>query len=138
MRCCSMLQRTTKKKMVQCGPPISFCEQSRDGRLSILCHEWTAEHCLSKCKVQEGGEVGIHVKDAHEWIFMVENTCTASNMILTLDIIPFSLPKYENTCIFIKHLRNVIPVWWVCRLRKDIREEPWEWKHLSSRFGVGV
>lgn len=115
--------------------------QARDDRLSMLCHEWAAEHCLSKCQVQEGGEAGIHVKEGYEWILLVENTCTASKMISTLDIVPFSLPKYENTCILIKHLRNIISVWWVCQLRKDIREickSLGSGKHLPSRFRVRV
>lgn len=80
-------------------------------------------------------------RDAHERILVVENTCTASKMISTWDIVPFSLPKYENTCIFIKHLRNVIPVWWVWWLRKDIREtfkSLGSGKHPSSRFWIGV
>lgn len=63
-----MLQQATKNyqnKLAQCGPPFSFCVQSqeRDDRLLMLCHEWTAERCLLKCKVQEGGEVGIHMKE---------------------------------------------------------------------------
>lgn len=142
-----MLQHAARNYQKKIGGPndayplSSVNSQARDVRLSMLCHEWTAEHCLSKCRVWEGGEVGIHVKDAHEWILMVENACTASKIISAVDIVPFSLPKYENTCIFIKYLRNVISVWWVCQLRKDIREickSLGSGKHLSFRSGAGV
>lgn len=92
----------------------------------MLCRECTAEHCLLKCEESLGGRRSRHPREgdwsAHELVLMARNTCSASKRISACDIVTFSLQKYINKCISVKHLENVIPVWWVCWMRKDVRE----------------
>lgn len=144
-----MLQNATKnsqKKLAQCGPPFFLLwTKSRKRWQALDALPWMECRTLLVKMQSPGGKRSWHPhegnSDAHEWILLVENTYTVSKMISTWGIVPFSLPKCENTCIFIKHLRNVIPVWWICQLRKDIREickSIGSGKHPSSRSGVRV